>query len=323
METQVQVKVKVAEVLTNKQIAFLQNILDKGGPEPQDYQEFNLLVNSLNETGIEELRDILSPILNNLDTMQGFAYTKPYGYAGDFKIIDLIYESKVNQDPRYKNWDIWWNRSDASTAVRNRKDFFLNICAELDRKAEGPKHVLILGSGPGTDVHEYLLNNPDSNLHFDLIDMDERAIDYSKQKNNRFLDRINFFRINVLRFKTHKHYDLIWSAGLFDYFKEKHFIYLMKKYMAFLDDKGEMIIGNFSKNNPTKILMESVIGWLLNYRSPYDLYKLAVDAGLREDQVMVDREPLGVNLFLRVKMEKEQFTEYREPISKVAEYSVN
>jgi len=323
METQVQVQVKVAKKLSDQQVLFLQNMIDKGGPEPHDYEPFDLLVRSLDEEGVEEMRDILSPILNNLDTMQGFAYTKPYGYAGDFKIIDMIYENKVNQDPRYRNWDLWWNRSDATKAVRNRKDYFMKLCADLDRHAKGPKEVLILGSGPASDVYEYLSKNPDSKIHFDLIDLDERAIEYSKDKNKKFKDRINFFRINVLRYKTHKHYDMIWSAGLFDYFKEKHFIYLVKKFLVFLDEQGEMIIGNFSKNNPTQSLMESVCGWYLNYRSEFELYKLAIESGLREDQVMVDKEPLGVNLFLRIKMKKKQFAEYKEPISKVADYSVN
>jgi SAM-dependent methyltransferase len=323
METHVQVQLKVAKKLTDQQVAFLQNMIDKGGPEPQDYEPFDLLVHSLNEEGVEEMREILSPILNNLETMQGFAYTKPYGYAGDFKIIDMIYESKTSADPRYHKWDLWWNRSDASKAVRNRKNYFIELCTELDRNSKEPKEVLVLGSGPATDVCEYLSKNPNSNIHFDLVDLDDRAIDYAKSKNHKFKDRVDFFRINVLRFKTHKHYDLIWSAGLFDYFKEKHFIYLVKKYLAFLDEQGEMIIGNFSKNNPTRCLMESVCGWYLNYRSEYELYKLAIEAGLREDQVKVDKEPLGVNLFLRIKMKKKQFTEYKEPISKVADYSVN
>ena len=322
MET-TQVQVQVAKKLTEEHVAFLENVMLKGGPEQRDYKKFNQLVNSLDESGIEELRDILSPVLSNTETMHGFAYSKPFGYAGDFKIIDMIYENKVTSDPRYKNWDIWWNSEYASQAVRNRKDYFINLCTELEKESEGPKEVLILGSGPATDIYEYFVKNPDSNLTFDLIDLDENAIEYAKEKNRKFSDKMNFFRINVLRFKTHKHYDLIWSAGLFDYFKEKHFIYLLKKYMPFLDENGEMVIGNFSNYNPTRKLMEALSGWYLNYRSDYDLYKMAAEAGVEGDQMIVGKEPLGVNLFLRIKKSKESFIEFREPISKVAEYSVN
>jgi len=195
--------------------------------------------------------------------------------------------------------------------------------SELESKDNSPKEVLILGSGPATDVYEYLKKNPDSNLTFDLVDLDQDAINYAAEKTQEFKDKVNFFRINVLRFKTHKHYDMIWSAGLFDYFKEKHFIYLMKKYSAFLSSKGEMVIGNFSKYNPTRKLQEALLGWYLNYRSDYELYKMAIDAGFEEDQVMIAKEPLGVNLFLRIKLDKQQFTTYNKPLSNLVEYSVN
>ena len=96
-------------------------------------------------------------------------------------------------------------------------------------------------------------------------------------------------------------YDLIWSAGLFDYFKEKHFTYLINKYLKYLAKEGEFVIGNFSHVNPTKKLMEVLSDWYLNHRSKYDLIRMAVEAEAKEDQVSVDMEELGINLFLRIR----------------------
>ncbi len=317
------VAVKVPGTLTERQINFLYNMLDQGGPDEKDYKRFSLLVDSLDEEGIEEMREVLSPLLGNTETIQGYAYSKPYGYAGDFRMIDLIYQNYASQDPKFRKWDLWWQKSHASQAVRNRKDFFKNLMSEIDKKSGEAKKILILGSGPATDVYEYLKQNPDSKLSFDLVDLDENAIAYAKNKNKEFSDRLNFFKINVLRFKTHHHYDLIWSAGLFDYFKEKHFIYLLKKYMLYLKEDGEIVIGNFSGYNPTRMLMEAFSDWYLNYRSEAELYNIAHEAGLGADQVFVDKESLGVNLFMRIKLDKKEFIEYKEPISKVSEYSIN
>jgi extracellular factor (EF) 3-hydroxypalmitic acid methyl ester biosynthesis protein len=161
--------------------------------------------------------------------------------------------------------------------------------------------VLILGSGPATDVNEYLRNHSGSNIHFDLVDFDQNAIDFARSQNREFADSIDYFRINVLRFKPYQWYDLIWSAGLFDYFKDKHFVYMISKYYKYLNEGGEFIIGNFSNSNPTKRLMEVLSDWYLNHRSKYDLVRMALEAEAREDQVMVDMEELGVNLFLRIK----------------------
>jgi hypothetical protein len=62
-----------------------------------------------------------------------------------------------------------------------------------------------------------------------------------------------------------------------------------------------MIIGNFSTRNPSKNLMENVMDWNLNLRTETDLYRIAADAGVDKELVDVDREPLGINLFLVVR----------------------
>lgn len=315
--------VSTATKLSEAQVRFISKMIDQGGPDEKDYSALAKMVDSLDEDAIEEIREMAAPLLNNTDTIQGFAYSKPFGYAGDFKVIDMIYKNYVSQDPRFTKWDTWFQRSYASRAVRNRKDFFKNLMKETEKGSKGAKRVLILGSGPATDVMEYLNENPGSQLVFDLIDLDDNAIQYAKEQNKKHIDKLNFLKINVLRFKTHQHYDLIWSAGLFDYFKEKHFIYLINKYLAYLKPDGEMVIGNFSGFNPTRKLQETFSDWYLIYRSEYELYNIAHEAGLRTDQVYVDKEDLGVNLFMRIKLEKDQFIEYKEPISKIPEYSSN
>jgi hypothetical protein len=93
----------------------------------------------------------------------------------------------------------------------------------------------------------------------------------------------------------------VWTAGLFDYFKDKHFSYLIRKYYNCLTEDGRMIIGNFSTRNPSKNLMENVMDWNLNLRTETDLYRIAADAGVDKELVDVDREPLGINLFLVVR----------------------
>ena len=163
------------------------------------------------------------------------------------------------------------------------------------------KQVLILGSGPATDVNEYLKENPGSRIHFDLVDFDQNAITFAKSQNEAFEDRIDYFKINVLRFKPYLWYDMIWSAGLFDYFKDRHFVYMINKYYKYVAEGGEFIIGNFSHSNPTRRLMEVLSDWYLNHRSKYDLVRMALEAEIQEDLVDVDMEELGVNLFLRIK----------------------
>ena len=113
--------------------------------------------------------------------------------------------------------------------------------------------VLILGSGPAADVHEFLTTYPDNNnISFDLIDYDQAAIDFSRKKNEKFNGQVSYTKINALRFNSYKLYDLIWSAGLFDYFKDKHFTFLIRKYFNCLTEDGQMVISNFSTRNSAR-----------------------------------------------------------------------
>ena len=286
--------------LSSEDNKFLYSLVEKGGPEPHEYRELTAIINNLEDPELEYFRDTIKESLNE-NTLIGHGFVKPFGYPGDFTIIHNIYRLYVNPDEKYSNWDRFFQDQAGAHAVRNRKDYFLKRCAEVEKQEGDEKRVLILGSGPATDVNEYLLNNPRSKIKFDLIDFDQNAINFAKKQNVDFSDSIEYFKINVLRFKPYQWYDLIWSAGLFDYFKDKHFVYMISKYYKYLASGGEFIIGNFSHSNPTKRLMEVLSDWYLVHRSKYDLVRMALEADAKEEQVEVEMEELGVNLFLRIK----------------------
>jgi hypothetical protein len=279
---------------------FLNYLIKKGGPELQDYEKFTSIVNSIEPDDVDKFRQEIKTILNE-NTLIGHGFVKPYGYPGDFTLIDKIYRFDINQDSQYKNWDLFFQNQPGAGAVRNRKDFFIDYCKNLVLRKKNAK-VLILGSGPASDVHEFLTNFSGGNgITIDLIDFDQSAIDFSRQKNEMFDGQISYNKINALRFNSYKLYDLIWSAGLFDYFKDKHFTFLIRKYINCLDDDGEMVISNFSTKNPTKRLMEVLSDWYLNLRTESDLFRIASDANVNKELVSVEKEPLGINLFLKIR----------------------
>jgi hypothetical protein len=288
--------------LEEKASVFLKYLITKGGPELPDYEEFTSIVNSLGLDDVKEFREKIKTILNE-NSLIGHAFVKPFGYPGDFNLIYKIYQYDVNEDPRYKNWDLFFQNQPAASAVRNRKKFFLQYCKNLASRKDNAK-VLILGSGPAEDVNEFLTDYSRENaISFELIDFDQFAIDFSMKKNEKFKNQITYNKINALRFNPYKLYDLIWSAGLFDYFKDKHFTFLIRKYINCITEDGEMVISNFSTRNPTRRFME-VIDWNLNHRTETDLFRIASDAHIDKEIVSVEKEPLGINLFLKIRKKK-------------------
>lgn len=287
-----------------KAVAYFNNIekiIANGGPRPSEYSFVKKLPDLSGITLKDEAKiyDILSPILNE-DSLLGYTFQKPRGYAGDFELIDRIYNKWISEDDNYKRWDTLYHELESSKAVINRKAYFINEITKLNNKDKALE-VLNLGSGPCTDLYEYLINTQENHLHFDCLDMDESAIEFGKGVCDNFFSDVSFVNKNAFRYMPDKQYDLIWSAGMFDYFSDKLVIRLLNRMYNLLSSDGELIIGNFSRNNPSRGMMETYAQWYLIHRSKRELSELAIKAGIPEGKIEVRSEELGINLFLHAK----------------------
>ncbi|MNN55140.1 hypothetical protein D3C81_1700010 [compost metagenome] len=171
--------------------------------------------------------------------------------------------------------------------------------AELDASGE-PQRVLNVGSGPCRDVHEYLQEHPASHIHFECIEQDEKAIAYARALLGDA--DVTIHEQDAFRFKPGRtRYDLVWSAGLFDYLDDRQFVLLLKVLARTLRPGGELVIGNFTEPNHSRAYMEFG-GWFLNHRSEAQLRTLVALSTLACESVSVEQEPAGLNLFLRIRM---------------------
>lgn len=83
----------------------------------------------LTDFEIEKIRDRFPVDFLN-GTLHGHGFEKPYGYAGDFMLIDFIYQKTQIADQKYLYWDDLFQNQIASKAVRNRKSYFKYIVAQ-------------------------------------------------------------------------------------------------------------------------------------------------------------------------------------------------
>ena len=69
-------------------------------------------------------------------------------------------------------------------------------------------------------------------LQVTCVEMDNRAIEHAKSLNINHLEQIEFVNQNIFKFRTEEKYDIVWSAGLFDYFDDKGFKMVLRKLFA-------------------------------------------------------------------------------------------
>lgn len=284
---------------------FIKKLYEAGGPLKEDYpllyNTLDLLANEIKNERItredlEKIWGIFSDEFMN-NTLQGQSLKKAFGYAGDFRIIDMIYCKSTY--PKYKRWDDFYNDSWAARAVRNRKEYFKSVMS--DRCSDGQPHRLLnVASGPSRDLFELFEEKEIDNLKVNCVETDPKAIKYAEKLCQKYLKFISFERSNIFKYDTETKYDLIWSAGLFDYFNDKNFVKVLRKLMSYTADRYEIIIGNFTPGNLSRSCMEVLLDWHIHHRDEAHLIDLAIEAGCRREQLSVGREQEGVNLFLHI-----------------------
>lgn len=219
-----------------------------------------------------------------------WSYEKPFGYAGDFKIIDDIYQNQSHTAGFDRLWDNYFQQLSAPNAIRERKEDFKKSIFNFVKERRNVR-IMNLASGSAREIKELLESDSNkffSKVIFDCYDLDIRAIDYAKQLLNNNA-RVNFFQKNAIRLALKKDikeeipvsYDLIYSTGLFDYLDERVAVRLVNNLKKLLKKDGVIIISNVRDkySNSSAAWMEWVAEWYLIYRTENEFRKVFLDAG--------------------------------------------
>ncbi len=307
--------------LYSKRACEIEGYLSKSPQEWRKFQrEFNSEVNSIfrdimnfekenfskgNEEKVYKLKQIFINRIRELflkGAYNEWSLRKPFGYAGDFKIIDDIYQNNPTTIGFVRLFDNYFLMSAISVAVRNRKEDFKKLIINFISDRQDHKlRIMDLASGPCRELEEILFSTASlcKNVTFDCYDNDERAIEYAKG----LLDgrsSVNFIKENVIRIALkkdiysmiEKKYDLIYATGLFDYFSERVSVALVQNLKKLLNPNGILAISNVRDkySNPSVHYMEWVGDWNLVYRDDEEFKNIFLEAGFSEDELKMQYE---------------------------------
>lgn len=285
-----------------------------GGIIPQVYKQVPPLLEGLSpedrQLAIEFIRAKMGPYIYGAP-FAARAYYKPRGYAGDYEMMNHLYRGEIAGRTLYDQcMHKYFVEEPAGLAVRNRGYYLLEKLKELfaQHPMQEPLKIISVASGPAVEQQMFL---QESRSHygrpvsFTCLDQDEESLKYAQRQIGsieRFVKSGYDFQFRNLAIRNviarglpEKDYDLVYSAGLFDYFTEPVAQMAAQKMMTSLKPGGRLIIGNFSKNNPSADFMELWLDWNLIYRSPEDLERIFGGLG---GKLTIEKEPLGVNLFV-------------------------
>lgn len=325
IETSLRQKIK----LYKKRAQEVENYLSKHPDEWGKFQhEFNAEVNSvfrdimiyektnLSKGNIEKVYKLKKLFIKRIRKLfmrkeySEWSIRKPFGYAGDYKILDDIYVNEPKTTGFDRLFDNYYQMSSISVGVRNRKEDFKKIISDFAKKSKKKSiRIMSLACGSCREIQELLSHNMLANKEavFDCYDNDERALEYAKNLLQPF-SNINFINENVLRLAATKHitskiekrYDIIYATGLSDYLNNKVATRLIENLRALLKMDGILAISNVRDkySNPSVHYMEWAGDWNLFYRDDDELKKIFIDAGFRNDELKMRYEQQGIMLYI-------------------------
>lgn len=244
------------------------------------------------------------------------AFEKPRGYAGDYKMIELIYDNKPLSD--YNNigyyYDNWLLKNIYAVAVRNRKDFMKEYLFNSICNTEATEfNVLNLACGSCREIRELVAEKTipsHKKIKFVCVDMDEESLCFSKQALSSVPDNIEitFIKENILNMlrnpikfsKSLGKYDLIYSIGLADYFPD----ILLKNFIKFCFNltlsNGKLIIAHKDIDKYKPIPHDWFCDWTFYPRNEEKLLTLVEKSEIDNYSIEVKREPSGVIFFVLI-----------------------
>lgn len=268
---------------------------------------FDKLTETNNENKrIEKLKSFfvnrLRPLMYRGDYIK-WSLDKPYGYAGDFKIIHDIYQNYPKTNGFDRLFDNYFQMSAISVAVRNRKNDFKRIINDFLKNYKADElRIMDLACGPCSEIYELYHENDwkSQNVVVDCFDIEKRALEFGRELFGDCVN-VNFEYKNALKLANDKElkerrYDIIYSTGLFDYFNHGITVRVLKTLRECLKPGGMIAIATMKEkyNNPSLHFMEWVGDWNLFYRNEENFKKTFIDAGFSEEHLGIQYEQQGI-----------------------------
>jgi SAM-dependent methyltransferase len=217
------------------------------------------------------------------------AYEKKNGYAGDYEMMNHIYENKPNNFI-----DRWCLNRKGAQAVRYRAKLITKILLD---NSKFYTNISVLGCGPSKEVKDFF-DAGGVCRSVTLYDLDINALNFAKSVLHKSLN-VKYVVKNLVKWSLYEKHkpteDIMYSIGLCDYFEDKMLIRFINACYDKLLPGGLFIFGNFSYYEDSSFL-SNALDWKLIYRSEDDLRRLMKKT--KFNKYFITSEETDINLFV-------------------------
>jgi extracellular factor (EF) 3-hydroxypalmitic acid methyl ester biosynthesis protein len=248
------------------------------------------------------------------------AFSKPLGYAGDFIMVQMMLSEPLEGNNTFaKLLNASALRHEAPAAHRNRIQLLHDALRRETRRAlaeSGSAKVLNLGCGPAEEVRRFVEEDSEASCtEFHLVDFNTETLahvqtnllPFAKQRRPEMIIKTEQRSVHEIIQQSVEQkrvdapeYDIVYCAGLFDYFRDTTCGFLLELFYSWLKPGGVVIVTNVTPTHSSIAIMQYVLEWSLELRDATHMAKLVPDLGQQHTYV----DNTGVNVFLEIRKPK-------------------
>jgi extracellular factor (EF) 3-hydroxypalmitic acid methyl ester biosynthesis protein len=230
-----------------------------------------------------------------------YCHEKPKGYAGDFMCMEKIWAGRQGLIAEQETV-VGRMLTDLTLNSANCKanEYRVHYLSQFLMKFHDAR-VASVGSGSVIEVRELYKTGSLQETEFHLFDSDPDTFELIGMYCPELHSKLSFYPGNALKtFAQNKNsFNLVYSSGLFDYLH----LALAARFISTLWKKvkpgGTLLIINADPRNPTRLWMEYVAEWYMEYKTSEQMLSLA--EGLEDvKSVTVKQDPFSVYHYLEI-----------------------
>jgi len=232
------------------------------------------------------------------------AFSKPRGYAGDYGIIEIVYDNKISSrgigycaDKRFLN-------DDYARAVRSRKAMMRKMLAAFLEDPPGPAvKILNVACGSCREIKELFEKKTFDALdkiRFTLVDHDQQALDFSMKVLSDSPSNVEYHTLchSVYDYlkepetyrKIFDAQDLVYTIGLADYIPDQRLKDLIAFLFSVVRPGGKLVFAHKDSKNYSPLAPDWWCDWTFHLRDMQETVDLVKSSGIRGYNLSVERE---------------------------------
>lgn len=251
------------------------------------------------------------------------AFNKPLGYAGDYEMVRMMLSDPWEGPNTFaKILNASALRHEAPAAHRNRIELLeqaiareaKRVFSEPDADAEGRRAKFMnLGCGPAVEVERFCKADAlAARSDFHLVDFNQETLEHVRSNLIPTCERLrpgvniqteqrsvhDLIQLSVEGEKSEPpQYDMVYCAGLFDYFRDTTCGFLLELFYTWIKPGGLVLVTNVTPSHSSRGIMSLVLDWNLELRDERGMKSLVPELGRQRTYY----DATGVNVFLEIR----------------------